>query len=519
MAGRRVADRTAEALRNARLRLVDWRFLLPSPLPARVICRARGTLAEAVAGIAGTVVETSGSGDCDLAVAEAPDPATLRELWASLAPGGVCYAEWPGNATARVEAALRSAGFEDVACYHPWPRSARLPVFWIPAGSPGAASYVRSRARLRGGRLRRLASEMAATMWGLLRGRPVGRICTLARRPVNGGRAPSAPFDWLTDHWETWKLGTRPDGISPLLITGGPRTVSKVVVLAFARGSTVPALALKAPRVSEAAAGVRREASALAHLGARGTPGVPRLLAEREVDGVPLVVESAVPGRPLETLLRPRNLAAWSARVTDWLAALGSGGTTHPRLHWREAIIEPALARFEAAFGSVVDPTLRREGAALVRAIGDLPAVPEQRDFGPWNLFVTPAGELAVLDWESAEVEGLPALDLLYYLAYAAFSVDRAWDRQSRIVSFQRSLDPSTPTGSVRRRCLAKYGEGLRLEPGELAPLRVLAWLIHAHSDFRHAEADAGGAPSAEALRRSLFVALWAAEVRHLTAR
>jgi aminoglycoside phosphotransferase (APT) family kinase protein len=38
---------------------------------------------------------------------------------------------------------------------------------------------------------------------------------------------------------------------------------------------------------------------------------------------------------------------------------------------------------------------------------------PEQRDFGPWNLLVTPAGQIAVLDWESAEVDGLPALDRL----------------------------------------------------------------------------------------------------------
>jgi len=40
-----MTDRSAEAARNERLRLVDWRFLLPSPRPRRVLCRAYGPLA------------------------------------------------------------------------------------------------------------------------------------------------------------------------------------------------------------------------------------------------------------------------------------------------------------------------------------------------------------------------------------------------------------------------------------------------------------------------------------------
>ena len=72
---------------NERLRRADWRFLLPSPRPRRVLCRASGSLARAVEGIAGEVV-TAGQG-CDLAVAEAPDAATLAELHASLRPGGI----------------------------------------------------------------------------------------------------------------------------------------------------------------------------------------------------------------------------------------------------------------------------------------------------------------------------------------------------------------------------------------------------------------------------------------------
>lgn len=515
---------TPEQSLNARLRRVDWRFLLPSPRPRRALCRAAAPLAEAVASIADQVVTHGSTHDCDLVVGTDPDAATLVELREALAPGGTCYTEWhprPGG-VAKVERALRAAGFEDVACYRPWPASGASPVFWIPVGARGASAYVRSRQRLRGGRVRRLLAEGRRRVRDLLRGRLGTPICALARRAGTPASGELAPSDWLRDGWPHWGLGDVPGRLSTLLVTGGPRSVSKVVLLAFAEPSPVPLVAVKAARVDEASAGVRREGDALASLATRrlgGVPGVPRLLVRRQVGGVPLVGESAVIGRPLDALLTRRNLGSWSCKVADWLAALAPGESPRSPSHWGEAIVEPVLARFVDVFGGVVDRGLLRDGEAILGRLGALPPVPEQRDFGPWNVLVTPAGDIAVLDWESADVDGLPALDLLYYLAYAAFNVDRASDRERRIASFRRSLDAATPTGAIRRDCLAQYCGSLGVDPAQLGPLRALVWLIHAQSDARHATADVGGAPPAELLSQSLFLGLWEEEVRHIAGR
>src|SRR5690606_30660909 len=107
-------------------------------------------------------------------------------------------------------------------------------------------------------------------------------------------------------------------------------------------------------------------------------------LFSREPCGVPLVGESALPGRPLESRLRAGSLRTWSLEVADWLAALAAGAAARPAAHWLESVVEPALARFGQEFGGVVDGGLLREAGGIVRAIGPLPAVPEQRDFGPW---------------------------------------------------------------------------------------------------------------------------------------
>jgi hypothetical protein len=506
---------------NARLRRIDWRFLLPTPRPQRVLCRAGAALMEAVASIAGEVVSTGPGEKVDLVVAEDPDPLTLAELRDALRPSGACYTEWYPllGGHRRVERTLRDAGFVDVTCYRPWPASAVLPVYWIPLGAHGATAYVRSRGWLRGGRVRRLLADARQRARGLIQGRYATRICAIARRPSDTVSGELDPAAWLREHWREWGLGPTPERLSTLLVTGGPRSVSKVVLLAFAEPNPIPLVAVKAPRAEGAVLGILREGEALERLsgpGSKPVPGVPRLLFRREIDSVPLVGETALAGRPLESLLTSGSLATWSVKVTGWLAALAHGSPARRANHWREVIVEPVLSRFVEFFGGVVDRGLLREGEAIVRTIGSLPPVPEQRDFGPWNLLVTPAGELAVLDWESAEVEGLPALDLLYYLAYASFCVDRASDRESRVVSYRRSLDPSTRTGGVRRDSLARYLEALGLVSTLLAPLRVLLWLIHAQSDFHHAASDAAGAPTADALRRSLFLALWTEEVRDL---
>ena len=510
-----MADRPEREL-DASLRRVDWRFLLPTPRPRRVLSPRGGPLAEAVGGIAGEVLARAE--DCDLAVAEDPDEQTLTALREALAPGGACYTEWhlPLGGARRVVRALRAAGFGGITCYRPWPPG--RPLYWIPLGAPGAAGYARSRRRLRGGRVRRFLQVVRHRLRDLAGGRYGGPICALAHLP--GPRRHDA-VDWIREQWPRWDLGPVPERLSALLVTGGPRSVSKVVLLVFAEPSPVPVVVVKGPRVDAAAAGIRREGAVLAGLAAASSrlAGMPRPLFLKETGGVPLVGETALPGRPLEGLLGPRNLRDWSLRVSDWLADLGRGRPPLPGEHWRRAIVEPVLAEFVERFGRVADRGLIRECEGIVRSIGALPPVPEQRDFGPWNLLAQPQGGLGVLDWESAVVEGLPALDLLYYLAYASFSADRARDRDSRLASYRRSLDPSNRTGAVRRECLARYLGALGLESACLPALRALVWLIHAQSDYRHAEADAGGTPVPEVLRRMLFLGLWEAELRDIARR
>ncbi len=530
-----------EPTRNRLLRRADWRFLLPDPRPEKTACFAGGLLARAVELISTRTVHgrPTPSGDCDLAVAVDPDRTTLLAAWESLHPDGCCYTEWYSPArggSKAIQRRLEAAGFEAVTCYWFWPPrpSAR---YWVPLQTQGALAYFLSHPPPATGLLRlggvgsraawRLSQRLGLTL-------PVGAIARKHARLASGpsrphprctadGCTPSTPgpradlLETIRTHWSAWGLGAAPDDLSSLLLTGGPRTTSKVVELVFAEPDHRPRLVIKRSRVPESVPGLAREAATLQALHASrsaGVSGAPRVLFCLDQAGLLAVGETAMTGRPVFTQLRRSNYRDVALRSTAWLADLAGSPAPSARASWGNRLIETVVANFEASFGAVVDAGLTREAGQLLATVGDLPLVCEQRDFSPWNVLLSSAGELAVLDWESAELQGLPVLDLFYFLTYLAFFVEGAMASGRFRESYRRMLSPSSFTGRVLNECVGRYLERTGVTPDVVRPLRVLTWMLHSRSEYLRFTADAGGRPTADRVRRSLFVRLFEEELR-----
>jgi aminoglycoside phosphotransferase (APT) family kinase protein len=140
-------------------------------------------------------------------------------------------------------------------------------------------------------------------------------------------------------------------------------------------------------------------------------------------------------------------------------------------------------------------------------------SVCEHRDFSPWNVFLAPDRQLAVLDWESAEMAGVPALDLLYFLVYLGAGLGGKITADGVLGASREALDSETFTGAVYRECLGRYADGVGLDPGCLPALGLLLRLIHARYEQARLAADPGGPPPDEAMRGSLFLRLGEAEL------
>lgn len=547
--------------RNRILRRADWRFLLNEPRPERTVCLTDGNLALAARLISKSVAEQGGAenGDCDLAMAVNPGTVALRSAFEKLRAGGSCYTEWYSLRTRgprRVRRLLEVAGFVDVNCYWAWPWPKYGPArVWLPLEAPGAERYWR-RQLVGGGPSHRIKRMLFLLLWrlGVIMGLTLP-ICATARKPGSGtptggdgGRCqseePEAAAADALDHsigmvaaireaWPTWDLGPPPQRISTLLLTGGPRSISKIVSLMFSEPESVPRLVVKMPRVAESLPGLRREAATLRAIEKLDTgrlfPGIPRVLFCRDVDCGYALGETALMGQSIFTILHRDNYREIALQATDWLTEFALHTRKQGRPGDVPAFVNSVLQHFVNSFGSVIDSTAIETTYSIFneRLTLELPCVCEQRDFSPWNVFRGIDDQLVVLDWESAELHGLPVMDLIYFLTNLAFFIDRAYVFSPKGAlgsgrfreSYQAILDPTTFTGSIFQECIARYCRRLKLDYAALQPLRMLVWLLHSRSEHEQFIQDCGGTPKSGALRRSLFLSLWEEELRHSSTR
>jgi hypothetical protein len=522
--------------RNRLLRRADWRFLLPVAAPWKSICFADGPLAEATAAVSDLCASACEPGesphDCDLAVALDPTARTLSRAFAALRPGGACYVEWAGawRGPAGVRRRLEAAGFQEVACYAPRPGPDRGAEVWVPLDSDGAVRHFLSRKSRRRAGVPRLLQHLRWVLWqSSSRLRFAFPLCTVARRPLSqpvrprAGGSPAAPKvvvrglspqleDEVLSNWGAWGFDSPPEELSALLVTVGRRSINKAVALVFTGADARPKVVLKRARVVGAVAPMRNEAEVLRAVQARpgGIRGAPSVLFCRELDGLLTLAETFVDGRPVAETLGPENCRALALQAADWSAGLAQA--THPVSPdaWWGRLIEPVISDFESTFGPVLDRGALRAAVEVLSSLGPLPLVCEQRDFSPWNLVVAPNGELGVLDWESAERQGLPALDLIYCLTYFSTYLDgtgHLWEAR------RRCSEPGTEMSSIAEECLGRYLPRVRVPRAALHPLAVLAWMIHARSDYKHFCLDLGQPPGAAMLRQSVFLRLWYQEL------
>jgi Phosphotransferase enzyme family len=208
----------------------------------------------------------------------------------------------------------------------------------------------------------------------------------------------------------------------------GGRKRSTVLVAAISPRGALEAFA----RIALAPEGdqrVRREAEMLGALNALQSPA-PQLLWSGDVDGRRGLLQRAVKGAP--------SPAEWTPAHDEFLLRLLHG---KPRPMSESALITRVRSESRA------DERLRAFSGLLERSIATLgePAslpVVYHGDFAPWNIIAGDGG-LTAIDWESAELDGLPHLDRLYFaiatgVLLDGWSADRlsgyleAWPRDGR---------------------------------------------------------------------------------------
>jgi hypothetical protein len=462
----------------------DFRILLPTAPPHTAVCFGASRIANALGRVGVSVLGQSEATAVDLAVVCDPRPARLHAAAAALRPGGAVYVEtrlafFFGRS--RLTRRLRRAGLVDPAIF--WRSRARRGATsaWVPVGASGPVEHFLARRDGHGFR-RRLAA------WLFLLARRADMLAPLAavaRKPRDGSvDADEGVLEFLAGHWQNVTGIAATPRLSWLVLAPGTRSISKIVAFVFLGSEPYPRLVVKSGRTPLANAALEREGVALRSLGARPAgppPGTPScVLLERRADGGAVLVETVVHGTPLYRTLTSETFHRLGFRAAEWLAALVDHSDGAPGRVSRA--IEALLPEVR---GRLVDATLEQGLRRLAASADAAPAAFEQRDFAPWNLVLDSAHGLGVLDWESAEPDGFPLLDLVYFLTNCGFLLDGADSVEACVRSYRRTRDAASRSGAAAQACIEAYAARTALPEDSVPGLRALTWLVHLCSAAR----------------------------------
>ncbi len=285
----------------------------------------------------------------------------------------------------------------------------------------------------------------------------------------------------LQEHFDD--LGLAELGLSRTMGTAlvTPRFVTSrhVVGIVFSANRSTPCVVAKVPRRPGDNAGVLHEARmlrALAEATAEVPLGVPRVLGTVDVGSHTVLVETAVPGTPLN----PKAVCTDTDRAvragSQFIAALpvtrAAGGNPD---FYEDAIAAPlrALALHAPLAGETAELVERTHIALQPLRRAALPAVFEHADLSHPNLFLAASDVLQVVDWERATLDGLPGQDLVYYLQYIGECARSAYTRPAQLRAFD---DAFLAEGGWARLALQAHLASRGVTQDLLPALILAAW-------------------------------------------
>lgn len=281
--------------------------------------------------------------------------------------------------------------------------------------------------------------------------------------------------------------GLNLDGYRWGLWAGGQYSSRKLLFFLFEGNDPSPRYLVKMVRDAAFNARLENEARALTLLQAltfsRDYP-LPQVVFAGHAGGLALVGQTVIEGAPFLQRTALRTDCSLARAAIDWLTALGAA-TADPRQTTSAAaagVLETLFARFQAIYNlpAAERDFLAGQIARLGEAAGDFPLVFQHGDPGPWNMLATPDGRVALLDWESAEPQGMPLWDLLYFLRSYAINAARAEGIADREAGLARHLFAESVLGRLIVDAVRAYCAQVQVPVQLVEPLYYTCWMHRA---------------------------------------
>lgn len=249
----------------------------------------------------------------------------------------------------------------------------------------------------------------------------------------------------------------------------------KVVLYLFVPGARRPALIVKATRDATQNDRLENEERALRRVAELRLvePGTaPAVAFSGEHGGLKVLAETALEGAMLSSGVDASGVAAAYAWLTELSAASARRNVdaTATTVSMFEGV-ESAVSRIYSLDRATSD-RLRRATGALIDNADRLPTVFMHGDAATWNAMLRDDGRVAFLDWEAADVDGVPLWDLFYFARSHVLDRARLRRQARRPARLIRSLLGDDDLGHA----VESYCRRLGVPTGLAAPLFSLCW-------------------------------------------
>jgi hypothetical protein len=261
----------------------------------------------------------------------------------------------------------------------------------------------------------------------------------------------------------------------------------KVLFFLFERTSESPKYIVKMTRASALNYRLENEYRALSMLHAKGIghdETLPKAVFLGYHNDLALIGETIIDGVPFERRSKATADCPYAAAVITALCELGAASADHAAatpLHVAESL-ERLFDQFTQIYN--LTPAHRNFLAAQIAAIGrskhTFPLIFQHGDPGTWNIMVTQAGAIALLDWEAAEPQGMPLWDLFYFLHhYETWTSGVTGMRDLLTVSGKQSPTES-PFSQLLIQATSRYCKQVGLSTDMVEPLFYTCWMHRA---------------------------------------
>lgn len=320
-------------------------------------------------------------------------------------------------------------------------------------------------------RLGRMLGQVFSTglVWGAITVRQLDRT---HRELLRWGGA-------VVPQWLTEATASHPDHLA--LVIPGDFVTQKLLVALFSEKHPEPVVILKLARDPIVNRRVDTAADALRVLGTLPLgdhPNVPRLAGAGRIGQLAFVAEHAVPGHPPGD---DDEVDPWLRAVAATLLEIAVASRHDVAGHELAATMAEHLAEFRHAYPRDADAARWLAAQVdIIAAASRVPLVLQHGDPGAWNLLQHDPTSVTLIDWENADVHGIPIADLAFLLRSAGVVEARQRSRSVDRLSASMHAFTDLRRVAIGNELIRELATAIDLEPTLIGPLFYHGWVLQA---------------------------------------